>query len=423
MKKKFWYTFSMLILLLAFAGTITSCKPKRADSDNLMDNLEYKKTSPEWIEGANIYKVNIGQYTPEGTFKNLQQQLPHIKEMGIEILWLSDIYSSKDYTKTNPAFGTETDFSNMVTEAHKLGMHVIINWVANKTSCENIWVKSHPDWYKKDSSENAINSTKADCKDTANLNYENPQLRRAMINSMAYWVKSADIDGFHCYESGSVPQSFWIHTRKAIDKIKPDCFFIAGDDQPQAQKAFDATFDGSLKDIMTDIVNRKKNTTDLIKHLEHEAKICKTGNIRLLFTDNSYNKSENEQIEVTPIEAFTVFTYTIPGIPLTYSVKGEVITKLNQLKRGNTTLWSNTYNASFMGLRNTCPNSVLSYIRFHKKTQVFCLFNFSDKEQTFKIADEIKGEFVTYMGETVPAKQNEEMKLKPWSYSVQVAKQ
>jgi len=74
-----------------------------------------------------------------------------------------------------------------------------------------------------------------------------------------------------------------------------------------------------------------------------------------------------------------------------------------------------------MGLRNTNPVNVLTYIRFYKKTQVFCAFNFSSKEQTFKITDAIIGDFVNYLGEKFPVKSNVEMKLKPWGYSVQIS--
>ncbi len=110
--------------------------------------------------------MNIRQYTPEGTFKAFQQQLPRLSEMGVDILWIMPInpigvknrkgtlgsyYSISDYTKINPEFGTEADFKILVSEAQKLGMHVIIDWVANHTSWDNVWMKNHTDWYTKDS--------------------------------------------------------------------------------------------------------------------------------------------------------------------------------------------------------------------------------------------------------------------------------
>lgn len=456
---------ALLITALFLSVSLSSCKKQSSTkTENLMDSIDYRKTTPEWAKNANIYEVNTRQYTPEGTFKAFQEHLPRLKEMGVDIIWLMPInpigmknrkgtlgsyYSISDYSKINPEFGTEQDFKNLVNEAHKLGLHVIIDWVANHTSWDNVWIKSHPDWYTKDSLGNIIRPAGTDWEDTADLNYNNPELRRAMIDAMAYWVKNADIDGFRCDVAGMVPLTFWMHARKAIDEIKPDCFFLAEDSAPQIHKAFDMSYDWPLKDIMNDMAKGKKNVTDLIKHFETEAKRFGPEDIRMQFTtnhdENTWSGSEYERLGDAPADAFTVLTYTIPGMPLTYTgqeeplkkrlrffdkdtvnfknyTRKELITKLNQLKSGNKALWSYTYRNSFMGLKNTCPASVLTFVRFYKKTQVFCAFNFSDKEQTFKITDMLKGEFATYIGENIPVKMNEPIKLKPWGYSVQVAR-
>lgn len=464
MRKLILPLISLLILSFVFVTTFSSCKTRSETTENLMDSIDYKKTVPEWVKNSNIYEVNTRQFTAEGTFKAFQQHLPRLKEMGVDILWLMPInpigeknrkgklgsyYSIKNYTAINPEFGTEADFKNLVSEAHKLGMHVIIDWVANHTSWDNVWMKDHSDWYTKDSLDNMTVPGGTDWEDTADLNYDNPELRRAMIDAMAYWVKNADIDGFRYDVAGMVPLTFWMHARKAIDEIKPDCFFLAEDSEPQIHKAFDMTYNWQLKDIMNDMAKGKKNVTDLIKHFETEAKLLQPEDIRMQFTtnhdENSWSGSEYERFGDAPVDAFTVLTYTLPGMPLTYTgqeeplkkrlrffdkdtvnfkkyARKDLITKLNQLKSGNKALWSNTYRNSFMGLKNTCPGSVLTFVRFYKKTQVFCAFNFSDKEQAFKIPDMLKGEFAIYIGENIPVKMNENIKLKPWGYSVQVAR-
>lgn len=454
-----------LISLLIFALTIVSlnsCKHKTNESENLMDSIQYKKTVPEWAKNCNIYEVNTRQYTPEGTFKAFQKQLLRLKAMGVDIIWMMPInpigvknrkgtlgsyYSIRDYKAINPEFGTEADFKDLVSEAHKLGMHVIIDWVANHTAWDNVWIKSHPDWYTKDSLGNIIVPKGTDWDDTADLNYDNPELRKAMIDAMLYWVKNDDIDGFRCDVAGMVPLNFWIHARKAIDEQKPGCFFLAEDGEPAIHKAFDMSYDWPLKDIMNDIAKGKKNVNDLIMHFENESKKFKPEDLRMQFTTNhdlnTWEGTEYERLGDSAVDAFTVLTYTIPGMPLTYTgqeeplkkrlkffdkdtvrfnlyQRQELLTKLNQLKTGNKALWNPSYKSSFMGLRNTNPINVLTYIRFYKKTQVFCVFNFSPKEQTFKITDALIGDFVNYLGEKLPVKSNVEMKLKPWGYSVEV---
>ena len=107
---------------------------------------------PEWSQKAVIYEVNVRQYTPEGTFKAFERHLPRLKAMGVDILWLMPInpigiqnrkgtlgsyYSVKDYLGINPEYGTLDEFRELVKNAHDLGMHVIIDWVANHTSWDN----------------------------------------------------------------------------------------------------------------------------------------------------------------------------------------------------------------------------------------------------------------------------------------------
>ena len=460
MKKVIFPFITMLILAVIIIGNLNSCKTGSNNTENLMDSIQYKKSMPNWAKNANIYEVNTRQYTPEGTFKAFQKQLPRLKEMGVEILWLMPInpigeknrkgtlgsyYSIKNYTEINPEFGTEADFKNLVNEAHKLGMHVIIDWVANHTSWDNIWMKDHSDWYTKDSLGNITVPAGTDWDDTADLNYDKPELRRAMIDAMSYWVKNADIDGFRCDVAGMIPLNFWMHARKAIDEIKSDCFFLAEDGEPGIHQAFDMSYDWPLKDIINEIAKGKKNVNDLIKHFENESKKFKPEDMRMHFITNhdlnTWNGSEYERLGDAPVDAFTVLTYTLPGMPLTYTgqeeplkkrikffdkdtvgfkkyERKELITKLNQLKSENKALSYISYNVGFLGLRNTSPNTVLCFVRQKHKNLVASIFNFSPKEQTFKITDNISGEFYPYLGEKITFKTNAVNKIKPWGYAV-----
>jgi len=163
---------------------------------------------PEWTKSANIYEVNIRQYTPEGTFNAFREDLPRLQEMGVDILWLMPIhpigeknrkgelgsyYSIKDYRGINPNFGTLEDFKALVEETHERGMKLIIDWVPNHTAWDHPWVTEHPEYYAKDST-GAI-TYEADWTDIALLNYENKELWPKMIDAMKYWINEADIDG------------------------------------------------------------------------------------------------------------------------------------------------------------------------------------------------------------------------------------
>jgi glycosidase len=119
---------------------------------------------PAWAAHANIYEVNIRQYTPEGTFRAFEAHLPRLRRMGVDILWIMPVnpiakkerkgslgsyYAVSDYKAINPEYGNMDDFRHLVRAAHAQGFKVIIDWVANHTGWDNVWVDQHPDWYKR----------------------------------------------------------------------------------------------------------------------------------------------------------------------------------------------------------------------------------------------------------------------------------
>jgi len=160
---------------------------------------------------------------------------------------------------------------------------------------------------------------------------------------------------------------------------------------------------------------------------------------------NTWDGSEYERLGEKAVDAFNVLIYTVPGMPLTYTgqeeplkkrlkffdkdtvgfgkfERKEFLSKLNQLKKDNKALWNLNYGGDFVILKNTNPESILTFIRQKDENKVLCLFNFSEKEQTFKMNDEISGNFNNYLGEKITLNKENNYKLKPWGYSVLVSK-
>lgn len=177
---------------------------------------------------AVIYQVNIRAFSSTHNFSGVQSRLDSIKALGVNVLYLLPVYPVgmvksvnspycvKDYTGVNPEFGTLDDLRRLVQEAHNRGMAVLFDWVANHTSWDNAWI-ANKSWYQQDGAGNIISPVNTGWNDVAALNYNNADMRLAMIKAMKYWIYNANIDGYRCDAADFVPAGFW---KQAIDSLR-----------------------------------------------------------------------------------------------------------------------------------------------------------------------------------------------------------
>jgi predicted alpha/beta superfamily hydrolase/glycosidase len=298
---------------------------------------------PAWSRSATIYEVNVRQYSSQGTFAAVEADLPRLKAMGVDILWIMPIhpigqkerkgslgsyYAVRDYQGVNPEFGTLADFKHLVTAAHAQGLRVIIDWVANHTAWDHPWVTEHPDWYKKNERGQIYPVTfgsgpsKEEWTDVVGLDFRHHALWTAMIDAMAWWLREADIDGFRCDVASLVPTPFWNEARAQLDRIKP-VFMLAESDEPDLHAhAFDMTYDWTLYEAFKRIAKGEGDARDLRAWLAHPKKRYPADAYRMLFTSNhdinSWHGSDAE-LYGPAFKAMAVLAATLPGMPLVYS--------------------------------------------------------------------------------------------------------
>lgn len=287
----------------------------------------------DWARGANIYEVNIRQYTPEGTFEAFAKHLPRLRDMGVEILWFMPItpisekgrlgsrgsyYACSSYTKINPEYGNLQDFKTLVDQAHALGFKVIIDWVANHTGLDHEWTLTHPDWYLRDAKGNF--TERNGWKDVIDLNYESEQMRAALTDAMKYWVSECGIDGFRCDMAHLVPLDFWLQARAACETLKP-LFWLAECEEVSYHDVFDASYAWRWMHT-TEKKERGEASLHDIREVLHSYSQYPAGAIKLFFTsnhdENSWNGTEYEKYGKAA-KAWAVFTATWQGLPLVYS--------------------------------------------------------------------------------------------------------
>jgi len=295
--------------------------------------MEVNFKQVQWVDTISIYEVNIRQYTPEGTFKAFQNHLPRIQAMGMDVLWLMPIttistegrkgnlgsyYACSSYTKINPEFGNEQDLIDLIGLAHQLGMKVMIDWVANHTGRKHEWMQNHPDWFSRDEAGNFTERNGWD--DVVDLNYNNHEMRAALIGAMQFWVQSFKIDGFRCDMAHLVPLDFWKTARTACETIKP-LFWLAECEVATYHEVFDASYAWDWMHVSEKLTKGEANMNEVYNVL-HQYNQYPVGALKLFFTsnhdENSWNGTEYEKFGPAA-KAWAVFSFTWKGIPLVYS--------------------------------------------------------------------------------------------------------
>ncbi|MCH5233146.1 MAG: alpha-amylase [Muribaculaceae bacterium] len=349
--KKLFPGLMLAGLLLLSLG---SCKTKANNAETDERDSTYTQVKhPEWSRNAVIYEVNLRQYTPEGTVTAFQQYLPQLKELGVDILWfmpinpisekdrkgeLGSYYAVADYEAFNPEFGTVEQFKAMVEQAHSMGFKVLIDWVANHSGRDNKWVTEHPDFYEKDSLGNMKGLY--DWTDVYVLDYTNPELRKAMIAAMKYWITEVGVDGFRCDVAMEVPTDFWNEARTELQQAQPELFMLAEATAPDLQVlAFDMGYNWPMKDLFNEIAATSgqytfKGENGEVRSFPETHAIAINNLIEQQYLDfpkdtylmnmitnhdlNSWEGTEFQRYGVLT-DAFAVLSYTLPGMPLIYT--------------------------------------------------------------------------------------------------------
>lgn len=346
--------FPILLFVVATALFAASCNSKAtANATEQRDSSYTTVTQPEWSRNAVIYEVNLRQYTPSGSVKEFASHLPRLKELGVDILWfmpihpisevnrkgeLGSYYAVKDYKGFNPEFGTIEEFKEMVKQAHDLGMKVILDWVPNHTGCDNAWVTEHPEWFSLNDEGKMYGPF--DWTDVYELNYDNREMRAAMIDALKFWLTDINVDGFRCDVAGEVPTDFWNEARPQLDAVKPDLFMLAEASKPELNKhAFNMGYNWPMKDLFSEIAatagqytfkeEGKPMRTFPIKHAiaidsllaDQAANYPKDTYLMNMITNHDLNSWEGTEFERLGnlSDAFAVLSYALPGMPLIYT--------------------------------------------------------------------------------------------------------
>jgi glycosidase len=435
-------------------------------------NAETSLPMPEWAQNAVLYECNVRQFSPAGNFAGVREQLPRLRDLGIDVLWLMPVhpigverrklnpgdqgspYSVRDYMAINPDFGTEADLTALVAEAHNLGLKVILDWVPNHTSWDSEWKKNHPEYFTRYNGEftvplNERGEPIADWSDVCDLDYNNPALRKAMINAMQYWLKTCDIDGFRVDMAGLVPNDFWAEARPALDSIKPVFMLSEWQDEPaHFTSCFHVNYGWKWKDVTKDIAAGKQNALSLDTLLQFLQRFYPRGYSQLYFTqnhdENSWNGTEAELYGASA-DAFNVLAFTWQGLPMLYNGQEDGLSKrlsffgkdpitwnnyektpffrkLCDLRHNNRALRCGPYGGALEKIETDRNDQVYAFTREKDGDRLVVVLNLGNKPCTVTLRPGdaiISGIYLSvFEASTVQLTKDMQLNLKPWEYLV-----
>ncbi len=336
MKKNILFVLLSFLLSCSKNPTVEGSHPiVPADPDPSQYSTPYNNVPLS--QDVTLYQVNMRVFSTSGNFKGVVARLDSIKALGINVVYLMPVYPVgilkavnspyciQDYKAVNSEFGTLDDLRALVDNAHSKNMAVILDWVANHTSWDNGWINNRS-WYQQDLTGNIISPPNTGWNDVAQLNFNNPDMRLAMIKAMKYWVLTANTDGFRCDYSDGLPTDFWKQAIDSLRNISTHKLLMLAEGTRSANYAagFDYNFGFKFFDNLKTIFNNQ-GSVQLIDNLNVTEYTSASGDQQIVryITNHDVNGSDGTPLELFggvkgSMAAFVVVAY-MKGVPMVYN--------------------------------------------------------------------------------------------------------
>lgn len=274
-------------------------------------------------------------FSKEGKLSAVTARLDSIKALGVNTIYLMPIYpvgllkgvnspyATKDYDEVGPEFGNLTDLRALVDGAHQRKMALMLDIVANHTSWDHPWM-ANKGWYVQDST--GTIKYPQNWRDVAQLNFQNQDMRLALIRSMKSWVFKANIDGFRCDYADGPPADFWKQALDTLKNIRTHKLLLLAEGRRPSHftSGFDYNFGfgffGNLKSIYKN--NKSVKTIDTVNERDYEGATEGQEMVRYV-TNHDVNGSDGTPLDLFggkkgSMAAFVVAAY-MKGVPMVYN--------------------------------------------------------------------------------------------------------
>jgi glycosidase len=332
----------ILILSIVFSSVPAMAAVKK-ENRLWQDESVYSIMIDRFNDGDTSNDINTDTKNPltfnGGDFQGIIDKLDYIHNMGFTAIRLTPIFENapngyhgywvNDFYKTDKHFGSINTFKKLVNEAHKRKMKVLIDFVTNNVAANHQWVNDlgKKNWFHPKQGNSPIEKAWID--NLPDLNQDNPDVKKYLIDAATWWIKKTNIDGFTLPEVNCVPLTFWKDFSKEVKQQKKN-FFLVG--VPTEKAAVEkAKYEHVGIDSMYDF----SNSNDLRKAFSTTdqtfSKIASNAandlpkdylNAHFFDTENTVRFTKDivdkRQFPGSRWKTALVYLYTTPGIPFVY---------------------------------------------------------------------------------------------------------
>lgn len=316
-----------------------------------------------------IYSIYVRNYSGEGTFAAVERDLERIRDLGTDIIWLMPVhplgvknrkgslgspYAIRNYREINPEFGTLQDFRSLVDRIHELGMKCMIDVVYNHTSPDSWLAEHHPEYFYR-KPDGKMGNRVGDWTDVVDLDYGNRELWDYQIETLKYWAEM--VDGFRCDVAPLVPLEFWKKAREEVEKVRPDCIWLAESSEPdfvrwlrkagvpvlsdsECYQAFDLCYDYDVYPAFRAYLKGELPLSAYAAQLNMQEYIYPDNYVKLRFLENhDQARAKSLIMDERELRNWTAFCYFQKGATLLYAGQETENTNCPSLFEKDTVSW------------------------------------------------------------------------------------
>lgn len=271
------------LILLGLLCVLVPLGPARADWKN---EVIYFVMIDRFADGTRHNNAGTDPADPlafhGGDLAGITARLDHLSDLGATALWITPVveqappedhkgadfhghhgYWAEDFLKIEPRYGTEADLRELVEEAHKRGIKVLLDVVYNHVGRNARWVRERPEWLRLGQACGGTEETRC-IAGLPDLRTEREDVRAYLFDAHMGLAERVGLDGFRLDTYKHIPDEFWTEHREAVHKRLGEEFFLLGEiwdgDKYMARRPFkadavDGIFDFSFRDRTLKLLN------------------------------------------------------------------------------------------------------------------------------------------------------------------------